>query len=542
MKIKLIFILFIFSIGYIQAQEYTRQDSLRGKLSPLRTCFDVKFYDLQVRVNPETKFIKGYNAIHYQVVEDFDKLQIDLFENMQIEKIVHSGKELKYKREGNATFIDFAEKQKKGTKSFFTVYYSGNPRVAVNAPWDGGFSWSKDQQGNTWIGVSCEGLGASVWFPNKDHLSDEPDSMRIACEVPSDLICVANGNLRKETKLEDKYTRYDWFVSYPINNYNVTLNIAKYAHFADTYTAQDGEKLALDYYVLPYNLEKAKKQFEQVKPMLACYEKYFGKYPFWKDGLALVETPYLGMEHQSAVAYGNQYKQGYLGMDISGTGIGLNFDYIIIHELGHEYWGNSVSCKDHAELWIHESFCTYTEALYVECLYGKEKAETYIYGYRNGISNDKPMVADFDVNAETSGDIYPKGANFLHTLRNVVGSDKLWFEILYGISQDFKIKNTDTQELMQYISKKSKMDMKNIFTQYLMKPDVPTFQYKITDKTLEYKWLASHQGFDMPIKIIADGKEILLKPTTTWQKLKLNSNKDEIKFKEKDYYVFYEKL
>lgn len=542
MKIKLIFILFIFSIGYIQAQEYTRQDSLRGKLSLLRTCFDVKFYDLQVRVNPETKFIKGYNAIHYQVVEDFDKLQIDLFENMQIEKIIYQGKELKYQREGNATFITFSEKQKKGTKSFFTVYYSGNPRVAVNAPWDGGFSWSKDQQGNNFIGVSCEGLGASVWFPNKDHLSDEPDSMRIACEVPSDLICVANGNLRKETKLEDKYTRYDWFVSYPINNYNVTLNIAKYAHFADTYTAQDGEKLALDYYVLPYNLEKAKKQFEQVKPMLACYEKYFGKYPFWKDGLALVETPYLGMEHQSAVAYGNQYKQGYLGSDLTGTGIGLNFDYIIIHELGHEYWGNSVSCKDHAELWIHESFCTYTEALYVECLYGKEKAETYISGYRRGISNKQAMVADFDVNADPSGDIYPKGANFLHTLRNVVGNDKLWFEILYGISQDFKIKNTDTQELMQYISKKSKMDMKNIFTQYLMKADVPTFQYKISDNTLEYKWLASHQGFDMPIKIIVDGKETLLKPSTNWQKLKIKGTKSEVKFKEKDYYIFYQKL
>ncbi len=528
-----------------QAQ-YTRQDTLRGKLSPLRTCYDVYFYDLALRVNPDEKSIKGSSAIHFKVVEDFQKMQIDLFENLSIEKILYQDKPLQFVREGNATFIDLGQTLKKGDKASIEIHYGGKPRPARRAPWDGGFSWKKDKNNHHWIGVSCEGLGASVWWPNKDHLSEESDSMRIACEVPSELWCIANGQDRGKTELADGYTRYEWFVSYPINNYNVTLNIGKYAHFSEVYVAQDGDSLDLDYYVLEYNLEKAKKQFEQVKPMLACYEKYFGKYPFWKDGFALVETPYLGMEHQGAVAYGNEYKQGYLGTDLTGSGHGLKFDYIIIHEVGHEYWGNSVSCKDHAELWIHESFCTYTEGLYVECMFGKEAGYEYLYGYTKNIGNRQPIIAPLDVNADGSGDMYPKGAVMLHTLRNVVNNDKKWFQLLMDISQDFKIKNTDTDELVAYISKKLGTDYTYFFDQYLRNTSVPVLEYTLeTNKKntiLKYRWRAEVSDFKMPVQIqVAEGKYEEIRPTTTWQEKSFKTPLKELTLKPKSYYVLLEK-
>ena len=544
MKNISLFLLFFLTCSLLSAQGFTRQDSLRGTLSPLRSCYDVYYYDLQIRVVPEKKYIQGSNTFYFTNVNDFDKIQIDLFKNLNIEKITCKGLELKFVREGNATFVSFPEKQKKGEKGEITVYYSGKPRIAVNAPWDGGFSWAKDKTGSTWIGVSCEGLGASVWWPNKDHLSEEPDSMRISCEVPSELICVANGRLRKEEKLKDKYTRYDWFVSYPINNYNVTLNIAKYEHFSEVYTAEDGEKLDLDYYVLPYNLNKAKKQFEQVKPMLACYEKLFGKYPFWNDGFKLVETPYLGMEHQGAIAYGNEYMQGYKGYDLSGTGIGRKFDYIIIHESGHEYWGNSVSCNDHAEMWIHESFCTYTEGLYVECMFGKKEAYAYLNGLGGNISNTSPILGPLGVNGDGSGDMYSKGAVILHTLRNVIDNDELWFKIIKGITTEFKIKNVNTKDIVDYISKMAGEDYSYFFEQYLAYASPPVLEYKINagkkgEYLLEYKWKAHVADFHMPIQIrLADGSYFKLKPTTQWQKTTLKLAQGKVLLPENHDYFF----
>lgn len=524
------------------SQQYTRQDSLRGTLSGWRSCYDVYFYDLQVRVDPENRSIKGSNAIFYKVTEDFEHIQIDLFANLTLEKIVFEGKSLVFKREGNATFVQFPGKQKKGEKGKIEVLYSGKPMVAVNAPWDGGFSWAKDKNGNHWIGVSCEGHpGASVWWPNKDHLSDEPDSMRISCEVPGDLMCVSNGNLRKTAKTEGGYNSYEWFVSYPINNYNVTLNIGKYAHFTDAYTSEDGETLSLDYYVLDYNLGKAKKQFEQVKPMLKCYEFYFGKYPFWKDGFALVDTHYLGMEHQGAIAYGNEYKQGYKGFDITYTGLGMLFDYIIIHETGHEYWGNNISCKDHAELWIHESFCTYSEGLYVECLHGKEKAYTYLMGYANSIGNQKPIIGPLGVNSNGSSDMYPKGALMLHTLRNVIDNDKLWFEILKGLNKDFRHQTVDTRQIVDYINKKTGKDFTYFFDLYLRKTETPRLVYKITPASsgkmnLEYKW--ENKGFVMPLKImLADKTYKTIYPADQWKKETLALPTKGLILQPKSYYI-----
>ncbi|MDX2304965.1 MAG: M1 family metallopeptidase [Microscillaceae bacterium] len=480
--------------------------------------------------------------MHYTIEADFDKIQVDLYQNMKLEKVLFKGNSLDFKREGNAIFITFPQTQKKGQTGAIQMYFSGEPRVAPNAPWDGGFSWKKDAQGNHFIGVSCEGDGASLWWPTKDHLSEEPDSMQISCAVPADLICVANGSLRKEEKLEDQYRKFIWFVSYPINSYNVTLNVARYTHFSDTYTSEDGAALELDYYVLPENLEKAKKQFAQVKPMLACYEKLFGKYPFWNDGFALVETPYLGMEHQSAVAYGNKYQNGYLGYDLSGSGYGNKFDYIIIHEAGHEYWGNSVSCKDHAELWIHEAFCTYTEALYVECMYGKEAGYSYVSGLKGQVSNQTPIVGPLGVNASGGGDMYFKGALMLHTLRNVLDNDVLWFEIIKGITTDFKLKNTDTPELTAYISQKAGKNLGYFFKQYLYFPQIPTLEYKIEKKdkaySLSFRWEADVEEFAMPLKIKVGKEEITLNPTSQWQQIPLKQATFELK--ENTYYIYTE--
>lgn len=545
LRFLLLLILFGCTSIQLQAQSnqtYTRYDSLWGSLSPLRSCYDVVFYDLNLRVNPADKSIKGYNTIHYKTTAEFNRIQIDLFRNLHISRIVQHDRELQFERDSNAVFINFPQTQKSGIIDSISIYYEGKPIVAANPPWDGGFSWEKDQTGKDWIGVSCEGIGASVWWPTKDHLSDEPDSMKISCEVPSALMCVANGNLRQTTRLTDGFTRYHWFVSYPINNYNVSLNIADYAHFSDTYTAQNGEKLALDYYVLRYNLNKAKRQFEQVKPMLACYEKLFGKYPFWKDGYALVETPYLGMEHQSAVAYGNNYLPGYGGQDLSGTGIGLSFDYLIIHESGHEYWGNSVSAQDHAEMWIHESFCTYTEALYIECMQNKENAAKYIIGLRKIIENKEPILAPMQVNASGSGDMYPKGANLLHTLRNVIDNDKHWFEIIYGIAQEFKIKNTNTQEIVGYINRKTGKDYTYFFDQYLRYADLPVFQYRIKQQGkkvwLEYKWKADVATFQMPLKVdFGEGKYITITPATQWQTISEKGNAAAFKVATDLYYI-----
>ena len=387
---KIFIYLFIFLSCPVLAQEFGRKDSLRGFLFPERSCYDVTFYHLNINVEPENKFIRGYNEIHFEALDSFRLFQIDLFENMSISQIIFDGKELSFSREYNAVFVDFDQWIKKGSKAFIRVYYEGNPKIAVNPPWDGGFSWKTDKNGKDWIGVSCQGLGASSWWPNKDHQSDEPDSMLISCQIPFGLSCISNGNLRLHDlrKSTMHFNTYNWFVSYPINNYDVSINIGDYVHFDDQYIS-NGDTLALDYYVLSYNEQKAKTHFEQVKPMLNCFEKYLGPYPFFNDGFALIETPYLGMEHQSGIAYGNNFLPGYKG--------NTNFDYIIIHETGHEWWGNSITANDISDMWIQETFCTYSEALFVECIYGYDTMIKYVENQMKMARNVSPIVGVPDV-------------------------------------------------------------------------------------------------------------------------------------------------
>ncbi len=503
---------------------FTRKDSLRGELSAFRSCYDVNYYDLKVKVDILLKRIDGSNSIYYTAVNDFKTLQIDLAEKLTITNIYFEEKPLKFDREFDAVFVHFTEKQMKGAKGIIRVEYGGMPQIAKNAPWDGGFSFTADKQGYPWVGISCQGLGASVWWPNKDHLSDEPDSMLIRAVVPADLKCIANGNLRAEMPDIPGFKEYDWFVGYPINNYNVTLNIGRYTHLEDVFTSADGEKLAIDYYVLDYNAEVAKKHFEQVKPMLTCYEKYLGKYPFYKDGYALVETPYLGMEHQSAIAYGNQYNTGYMGFDYSG--IGLDFDYIIIHESVHEWWGNNVSVKDIADLWVHEGFATYSETIYVECMFDYQTAMNYLTAMKSNINNNAPIIGKYQVNNEGSPDMYQKSALMLNTLRTLTDNDELWWSIIAGLQKDYALETVTSQQIENYISRKAGKDFSKEFDQYLRRSKLPVFEYSLNagagGLAFKYRWVTPDKEFIMPMRYVNEkGEFIWIRPTSQWQSLNL---------------------
>lgn len=522
MRYFLILFLSLFSVKSI-CQEFSLSDSLRGSLSSYRSCYDVYYYDLNVTIDDKNKeLLNSYNDFYITSLEDFDNIQIDLFSNLEINSIVFNETKLNFKRKFNAVFIDFPKIIKKGEKLKFRVNYDGAPRKAVNPPWDGGFSWDYDKNKNPWIGVSCQGLGASSWWPCKDHQSDEPDSMRITCTVRSPLKVVSNGKLISnksgyDLKLKSKVNTSSWFVSYPINNYNVTLCAADYAHFSDYYLS-NSDTLSLDYYVLTYNETKAKEHFKQVKPMLECFEEFFGQYPFINDGFSLVETPYLGMEHQSAIAYGNNYLPGYNGN--KNFIAGLDFDYIIVHETGHEWWGNSITTNDIADMWIHEGFCTYSEVIYVECMYGYETMLEYVNNQKRFVRNDKPIVGPYNVNKKGSNDMYQKGSLMLHTLRNLINDDELWFSILKGISIDFKYKVLDGKDIIEYINRKVDFNLSLFFNQYLFNSKIPILEYKIQKEGREYvllyRWNAI-KDFDMKLLVNDGEKNIWISPNSEWK-------------------------
>ena len=508
-------------------QDFNRSDSLRGNLSSFRSCYDVNYYDLNIVIDDKNKKISNsFNIIHFTALDNFQSLQIDLFSNLNILGIEFENTLLSFTRDYNAVFIDFPRVILNDEILSFTVYYNGEPREAVNPPWDGGFSWENDSNSLPWIGVSCQGLGASSWWPCKDHQSDEPDSMKITCSVRKPLKVISNGNLINDTVVYNKdlnslTTKSSWFVSYPINSYNVTLCIGDYTHFNDIYVNQK-DTLDLDYYVLSYNKKKAMEHFNQVKPMLACFEKYFGPYPFWSDGYALVETPYLGMEHQSAIAYGNNFLPGYNGN--TKFTAGFDFDYIIIHETGHEWWGNSITTNDIADMWIHEGFCTYSEVLYVECIYGYNAMLEYVNNQKKSVRNDKPIVGPYNVNTRGSNDMYQKASLMLHTLRSVIDNDSLWFALIEGISYEFKHKTIDGVDVINYINLMIKRDLSTFFNQYLYNKNLPVLEYKIqsngTDYSLMYRWDAIND-FKMRIQVNNGNNNIWITPNDSWKKLSL---------------------
>jgi aminopeptidase N len=498
--------------------QFSKADSLRGTLSPLRSCYDINYYHLAVKVDIPNKSITGSNEFKFTATQNFRQLQFDLFSNLKVDSIIYRGKELTFKRQFNAVFVSFPQEIKKGTKDNFTVFYSGNPVIAKNPPWDGGFIFSKDKSGNPWVSVACQGFGASSWWPNKDHQSDEVDSILISISVPRDLQEISNGRLRSIKEQPGDYTQYNWFVNNPINNYNVTLYIGKYAHWTDQYDGEKG-KLTLDYWSLKEDSIRARPHWDaDVKPMLKSFEYWFGPYPFYEDGYKLVQAPHLGMEHQSAVAYGNNFKMGYMGNDLSGSGWGLKFDFITIHESGHEWFGNNITTKDIADMWVHEAFTNYSEALFTESTSGKAAASAYVKGIRNNIKNDRPIIGNYGVNQEGSGDMYYKGANLIHTIRQLISNDEKFRSILRGLNKTFYHTTVTTKQVEEYISSQSGLKLNKIFDQYLRYTQIPLLEYQISNGLLKYRWKVDVKDFDMPVKVsLKPGSFSTITPSANWK-------------------------
>jgi aminopeptidase N len=465
---------------------------------------------------------------------------------MIIDSIISAGRRLEFVREGQVYWVKYKAEDGDGIAlkkciSELNIYFHGQPIEAKNPPWDGGWIWKKDKNNNPWMSVACQGLGASVWYPCKDHQSDEPDSGAVLnMIIPDSLVGVGNGRLTVQKPIGKGLMQYTWRVKNPINNYNIIPYIGKYVHFAEQWKGEKG-LLDMDYWVLDYNLEKAKAQFVDATRTIKAFEHWFGPYPFYEDGYKLVESPHLGMEHQSAVAYGNGYQMGYKGRDLSGTGWGLKFDFIIVHESGHEWFGNNITSNDIADMWVHESFTNYSETLFTDFYYGKEAGNDYVIGTRKNIRNDIPIIGPYGVNKEGSGDMYYKGGNMLHAIRQVINNDEKFRAIWRGLNQTFYHQVVSTKQIEAYITQQSGIDFNKVFDQYLRTILIPELEYKLEGRQLSYRWANCVDGFDMPIKVtgISNPKKVKwLQPTTNWQILKIPNKYSKAKLSvDRNFYV-----
>jgi len=515
----------------------TRADMLRGEYGPHRANNDLLSYHLDIRVDPDRKFISGKNSVRFRMLSNDTRIQLDLYANLAVDRILLGETPLKYEREINAVFIDFPHTLRTGQEYSIDVHYSGTPLERGRF---GGVAFRKDPAGRHWINTACEGQGSSIWWPSKDQWRDEPEHMKISVAIPNDLVDVSNGKFLGKTDLGDGYTRWDWQVHYPINSYNVSLNIGAYVHFSDTLPSTgSGQALSLDFYVLPGSLEKAKKQFVQAKPMIEIYEKIFGEYPFHKDGYKLIEVPYSGMEHQSAVTYGNRFANGYLERDWTGVGVSLKFDFIIIHESAHEWFGNAVSAADVSDMWIQEGWTTYLENLYVEHMFGYEDALKYVNGYKSRVGNRQPIISQRGIHRSPPQDMYFKAALFLHTLRSVVNDDAKWWKLIRDFYQEFKYQNIMTEDVVRFFNVELRQDLTPIFDQYLRRAELPTLELAVDDKagTLAYRWRADERAFAMPVKIGAPGRWQIIQPTTDWRLMPAPAPKDNLEVATDLYYV-----
>ncbi|MEO5975872.1 MAG: M1 family metallopeptidase [Chryseolinea sp.] len=517
MKHTLSLSLLFVSFASLSQERFSHQDTIRGSITHERAWWDVLKYDISVQPNYAAKTIKGSNTILFKTLKAGQVMQIDLQLPMEIESAVYGGQPVTFKRDSNAYYLDFGKMISEGVMGSVIINFSGKPKEAMRPPWDGGWIWAKDKLGRPWMSVACQGLGASVWYPCKDHQSDEPDQgATISVTVSDSLVAVANGKLIMSNPEDNGLMTYTWTVVNPINNYNIIPYIGKYVHWNEIYMGEK-DSLNCDYWVLDYDLEKAKKQFQQVPKMLKCFEHWFGPYPFYEDGFKLVQSPHLGMEHQSAVAYGNKFANGYLGTDLSNTGWGLKWDFIIVHESGHEWFGNNITSKDLADMWIHESFTNYSETLFTTCEYGVNAGNEYVIGTRKQITNDAPIIPAYGVNTEGSGDMYYKGGNMLHTIRQLVNNDEKFRGILRGLNEKFRLKTVTAQEVENYVSANAGIDLSKVFEQYLTTTKIPVLRYKVEGRSLSYRWTNVVDGFSMKLKL-ADGT--WLSPSTTWKKLR----------------------
>ena len=522
--ISLLLIFTTLSSGLAQQTNFSKQDTLRGSITPERVWWDLLHYNLDFKVSPSSKSIEGSNLIRYEVLSQNQLMQIDLQPPMEITSVLENNKKLNYNREGNVYYIQLKKNQQIGAINEITIHFKGAPKISNNPPWDDGFTWEKDNNGTDFIATSCQGGGSSIWWPSKDHMYDEPDQgIELSITAPKHLISVSNGRHIQTKENSNKTNTSNWKVINPINNYGVNINIGDYVHFTEEYKGKKGV-LDCDYYVVSYNLEKAKKQFKEVSRTLEAFEHWFGPYPFYEDSYKLVEVPYLGMEHQSSVTYGNGYKNGYKGIDLSGTGWGLKFDFIIVHESGHEWFANNITNIDIADMWIHESFTAYSENLFLDYHFGTEASNAYVTGTRKNIQNDKPIIGNYNVNNSGSSDMYYKGANMLHTLRQIIDNDKKWRSILVGLNKDFYHQTVTTQQIENYIDKYFEIDLKPFFNQYLRTIKIPTLDYKLENNNLLYKWSNVVDGFSIPIKVFINSTSQWIRPTSRWKKLLSDKN------------------
>jgi aminopeptidase N len=509
----------------------TRAEMLRGAYGPYRANNDLLYYHLDIRVDPAQKFIGGKNTIRFRMLKDDTRIQLDLSEALSVDKILYGTNPLKYERDGSTVFIDFPEALRAGQIYSIDFYYSGHPPETGRF---GGITFKKDASGHDWINTACEGIGASVWWPNKDQWRDEVENMDISVAIPKGLVDVSNGKFAGKTDLGDGYTRWDWHIHYPINNYDVSLNIGNYVQFSDKL----GD-LSLDFFALPEDLEKAKIQFAQAKGMLEAFQHYFGSYPFAEDGYKLIEAPYAGMEHQSAVTYGNLFQNGYLGHDWTGVGISPRFDFIIIHESGHEWFGNSITAADPSDMWIHEGWTTYLESLYVEYRWGTADAIKYLNGYKPKVHNLRPIVAERGVNAEPTEDQYFKGALMINTLRSVVNDDAKWWPLLHDFYQHFKYQDIMTEDVVTYFNQHTGMNLTPIFDQYLRHTQIPRLELLFGEApgTVMYKWRADEDDFAMPVRVGTPDHWQIIHPTTHWQSMQTSLTRDDFQVDTDHYYV-----
>jgi len=527
-KLKIVaialFLQMYFGAGYLYAQtgDVTRQETLRGSVTPEREWWDVLHYHLNVEFLPETKRLKGSNTITFKTLKPGNKMQIDLQPPLAITKIVHGESQLKFEREGNVYWVLFEKELAKGVEDKIEVFYEGIPVVSRNPPWVGGITWGRDDLGEHFIVTTCQGIGASIWWPNKDHGADEPDrGMQTSVTVPENLVAVSNGRLKKtDHDVAAKKKTYHWEVLNPINNYGVNVNIGNYVHLSEKYKGKGGV-LDIDYWVLPHQKETALRQFKEVARMLEAFEHWFGRYPFYEDSYKLVTVSYPGMEHQSSVTYGNWFRNGYLQRDPCACGVGFKFDFIIVHESAHEWFGNNISMKDAADMWIHEGFANYSENLFVEYFFGKKDAEDYVIGTRRSIRNDKPVIGVYGTNRQGSGDMYPKGGNMLHTIRHLINDDAKWLSILRGLNADFWHQTVTTDQIETYITQKAGIDLSKVFDQYLRTTQIPLLKYQVSGKTLTFSYDRVVKGFAMPIRVIINGKEMVITPAEAKQTLEL---------------------
>ena len=510
-----------------EAENITRQERLRGSVTPEREWWDLLHYHLKVEFLPETKRLRGSNTITFRTLKAGKKMQIDLQPPLAITKINHRDSQLKFERVGNVYWVMFEKDIPKGVEDKVEVFYEGIPVVSKNPPWSGGITWGRDDLGEHFIVTTAQGIGASIWWPNKDHGSDEPDrGMQVSVTVPDNLVGVSNGRLKKtDHDVVARKKTFHWEVLNPINNYGVNVNIGNYVNFSEKYQGKFGV-LDVDYWVLPHQKDAAMKQFREVRRTIEAFEYWFGKYPFYEDSYKLVTVSYPGMEHQSSVTYGNWFRNGYLQRDPCGCGVGLKFDFIIVHESAHEWFGNNISMKDAADMWIHEGFANYSENLFVEYHFGKKDAADYVIGTRRGIKNDKPIIGVYGSNREGSGDMYPKAGNMLHTIRHIINDDAKWLSILRGLNADFWHQSVTTEQIESYITRKAGIDFTKLFDQYLRTTNIPLLKYKVNGKTVEFNYERVVKGFAMPIRVTINGKEIQLTPSEVKQTFEFS---DDIK-------------